>query len=329
MPYSLSDLQFAARYPFTDAAKSMLSGRAVSISFDVMERAERRVAEALERENIPTLYSDDPQRLENELLSYPVAKMIVSSMDRTFLGKFINAEVRRATNYIRESENDWQRLAKEFGIAVRSSGIDVKAVDVKSYLRYMPKYAECSLVNQNIDRGFVILDIGRFLLLLNEAARTAVSAGMPIQPSLIPKELKTDVSEVASRLEERFRSKVQKKTYQPTSGEIAPCMKVIMENLRTGQDVPHVGRWALATYLMKKGFDIDAIVGIFSGAPNFNEKTTKYQLAFIQKKDYSVPLCANLDSYGICVAKCGTKSPLQYGSRFVGRFRRKENYGAR
>jgi DNA primase large subunit len=312
---SINDLQFAARYPCTNAAKSIISGKAVIITFDVMERAEKRVADAIEKENIPLLYSDNPELLEIELLSYPVAKMIISLMDRRFLNKYINAEVRRTLNYLRESEQDWQRFTKDFGIILGRSGIDVKAVDIRSYLRYIPKDPECTLVNQNVENGLVIVDTPKFLLLLNEVAKTAISSGMPIPPSSIPKELKKDLDEIVSRLEERFRWKIEVKPFQPTaaSGEIAPCMKAIMDNLATGQNVPHIGRWVLAVYLMKKGFDIDTIVKIFSGAPNFDEKITRYQLTNITKKSYSVPSCTTLDSYGVCIAKCGIKNPLQYG----------------
>jgi DNA primase large subunit len=326
--YSLSELQFAARYPFTDAAKAMITGKTVSINFDVMERAEKRVESAIRTDDIPTLESTDHKLLETDLLSYPIAKMIVSCMDARFVGKYIDAETRRATRYLRESESEWQKLAKGFGISVKESGMDIKAIDVTSYLRFVPKVEGCSLVNQSVNDGFVTIDVKTFLLVLNEAVRTSVSMGLPIPQTSMPNDLKKDILDAAGRLEEQFKPKVQRIWQPSTSGEMAPCMKALMEKLRTGQNVPHVGRWALAIYLMKKGFDLDTITNIFSGAPNFNEKTTKYQLSFIQKKGYSVPLCVNLDSYGVCIAKCGTKSPLQYGSRF-GSYKKRRSYRTR
>ena len=73
MEYNINDLIFAARYPFTKKAKEMLTGKNVDISYSVMERAKRRVSNAIILENIPTIETNNREILNGELLSYPLS----------------------------------------------------------------------------------------------------------------------------------------------------------------------------------------------------------------------------------------------------------------
>jgi len=96
-----------------------------------------------------------------------------------------------------------------------------------------------------------------------------------------------------------------------------PCMAAILDALRRGENLPHTARFAITTYLLKKGWDIEQIVDLFRNAPDFNEKITRYQVQHIAgkvggRKEYAVPSCKTMKEWGLCVANCSIRNPLQY-----------------
>lgn len=311
--YDLEDLKYAARYPFTKLAKEIITGKEVKIDYEVMERASRRASNGVIYENIPILETSDKELLARELLSYPIARMIISLIGIKYLNRYVNSEVKRATRYLQENEEDKERIAKEFGISLSKNKIDVK-----SYLRYIPKTKEYSIVNQDLNEGSINLDSGGVIAILSEAVRQHIQMGMPIKREGMPKDLTADLEESANKLQEEIREArivTERVGRVETGGEIAPCIKRLLDQLKNGENVPHIGRWVVAAYLLKKGFSVDEIVTMFSSAPNFDEKVTRYQVEFIKKKNYGIPSCVNLDSYGVCIQKCGIKHPLFYGTK--------------
>jgi DNA primase large subunit len=98
-----------------------------------------------------------------------------------------------------------------------------------------------------------------------------------------------------------------------------PCIRKLIEELALNVNVSHTGRVALAIYLVNAGAKDDEIVGYFRHAPDFSEKTTRYQVEHIRKKQYKMPSCATMDSYGICVADCRCGSPLNFRDAVHGR----------
>ena len=240
--------------------------------------------------------------------------MIVSLIGGAYLNRYVNAEVKRAARYIQDNEGDKEIIAKEFGISLVGNKIDVE-----SYLKYIPKTKEFSIVNQKLDAGAVTLDSVGINAVLSEAIMQSVQSGLPVRKEAMPKELKADLEEAAQKIQAEMkdaRISFEKTTSLTISGDIAPCMRKLLEQLKNGENVSHMGRWVIAAYLLKRNdFTIDQIVALFSNTPNFNEKTTRYQLEFLKKKAYGIPSCVNLDSYSLCVQKCGIKNPAQYGRR--------------
>jgi len=316
----INELRFAAKYPFSKIAKGLITreyeegSQDISIDFETMKRAKKRVINGIRLNVVPTLETDNNKLLREEILSYPVARMIASLLDRRLMNKYLSSELKRVEKHLSENDNELFRLVKEFGI--ESKGFNV---DLKSYLKFIPKSKENRLVNCNIQSGAVILDMQSFISFTLEAVRRNIERGMPVRSDLIPKEIKKDVEEAVNEISGEIKtlgisSQIirEKERFISKTSEIAPCMKKLMEKFTFGENVPHAGRWILATYLLKIGYSIEDIISIYSNAPNFNEKITRYQIESIKKKGYMVPSCSNIDSYGLCIEKCGTKNPLQY-----------------
>lgn len=290
MEVPLDKLKFAMRYPFTKAAKEIMSSQAVQIDYRVMGRATKRAAGGILNENIPAMETDDRELLVAELLSYPVARMIVSALDLEFRNKYINGEVQRVRNYLypvgsgEPDKIEANRLAKELGI--EHSG---NIISLRSYLMYIPKTLDSRLILQKVQDGKVIIDDTRFMQVVAEAARSQIEVGLPVRQDTIPQELKKDIETAVKDVEDQLKGMREMKQQRAViaaraSGKMAPCMAKIMERARGGENLPHFARVAIACYLLKIGKTVDDVVELFSHTPNFNDKTTRYQVEFIQKK---------------------------------------------
>jgi DNA primase large subunit len=82
--------------------------------------------------------------------------------------------------------------------------------------------------------------------------------------------------------------------------------------MKKHENLAHHARWYLATYLLAIGMAEDDVVNVFSAAPDFSEKITRYQVSHIKKKGYSVPSCATVMTYGLCCAVCRIGSPINW-----------------
>ena len=97
-------------------------------------------------------------------------------------------------------------------------------------------------------------------------------------------------------------------------------MKKLIDDLRGSINVPHLGRVALAVYLIKAGLSDEHIGQLFSSAPDYNADTTKYQVAYTRQKAYSMPSCSTMDSWGVCVANCRCFNPTKFKQAIHGRY---------
>ncbi len=96
-----------------------------------------------------------------------------------------------------------------------------------------------------------------------------------------------------------------------------PCITNIMNALLRGEHLSHAQRFALATFLLNAGADVEYVLDVFRHAPDFNEKIARYQIEHLaglrgSRKKYSVYSCDKMKALGMCVAECGAKTPLQY-----------------
>jgi DNA primase large subunit len=166
-------------------------------------------------------------------------------------------------------------------------------------------------------RGYALLPYGYAINLAKNAYAEAVLAAVR----------KTDIEEIA-RLNEKHKQFIQTvlNLYElprppPSRGPegTPPCMEAIINAIKSGVNVPHNARFAIVTYLLHRGWDVEQIVDLFRTLPDFNEKITRYQVQHIAgqvggRKRYAVPSCETMASWGLCPTNlgCGVKSPLRY-----------------
>jgi DNA primase large subunit len=310
----IKELLFAAKFPFTKAARDLISAE-VTIDYDLMERSKKRVEDAaFGRRIMPTIINDQ-SILFRELLSFPIAKLIISQIDKRFkrevMDNFVSAEAMRSIDFLKNEKNfemDAERLCRELGISRKGYNIDIF-----SFLKFAPA-EHFYLENQDIADGYVLLDKEKFLAIIFEAVKRTIAQKMKAEAQ-VPEELKEDIAEVAGEINKKLESYKRirwKREERGRTEDIPPCMERIIDRMLAGENIPHIARWVIGIYLIKSGKSIDEIVNLFSHLPNFDEKRTRYYLEYIKKKGYSVPSCANMESYGLCISNCGIRNPMAY-----------------
>jgi DNA primase large subunit len=198
---------------------------------------------------------------------------------------------------------------------------DYFVIPVPDYLKHATHFheKEWKLVNRLVDNGNVFLSAHETVRLIRKELDNFISS--KIQSASIPRvpdSFKKPVSDLVN-LAKKFSVQFVETTEYP------PCIKHAIEVLSKGENLPHSGRFMLATYLLNKGQTIEDIAPLFKNAPDYNEKVTLYQLKhlagnFGSGTKYSCPSCDKLKSENLCYAipECDNIiNPLQFGRKKI------------
>lgn len=306
-------LAFASRYPFTSEAKALVAARS-KLSYEEIDAAKERVRLALTAGELPLLKAELDAEMERQVFSYAGARVIVACLQsKYFRGRYAVAESKRAGKYMeREDDATLSRVAAELGMRFTRMGEKEAPYTMRfpDYLRFVPKDVKYKLVNKPLANGNVLLTRHEFLRVLEEGIRGRIEETFPSDVSGVPAELAKAAEEVRKALpkEEAFGGKVVMK-----EGEYPPCVTELITRLRSSENLPHSARWFLAVFLLNTGMTAEDVITLFRTAPDFDERTTRYQVEYIAKKEYTTPACVSVDSYGVCVAECRIGSPINFG----------------
>ncbi len=300
-------IDFAVRYPFTNAAREILKIKGVSINERLADIAVERIITSLSNIVKKTAAIHESEKLE-EIASYAVARMILAHMRNTYITtRYAISESKRAASYLSTAqEEEFDNITKQVGVVAVKKGNEF-VLPLPIYLKNCPKSIDYRLVNRNVAHGLVSITRQELVRLVEEAIR------QHIEKIPIIKDAKEEIKNAAKCLVERLPKFKQPITYAQTTSQLhPPCIETLMEEVRQHKNLPHQARWLLAVYFIKKGMGEKQLCEVFSMFPDYNKKITKYQVTHAQAHDYSVPSCATILSYGLCVAQCGIKNPLQY-----------------
>jgi DNA primase large subunit len=326
-----------ARYPFRSTAREAVEAAEVDLAAvvagesAVVERAMGRIRGALRDGTV----GDPHRRTRVELLSYPVARVLVSLVDEHVLvHKYARAEAATAHERFSEefaaatefqsTQTDRLRLTDllaEFDLAraVRETP-EGYCVSVGAYLEHAADQwgDEWRLVNRDLRAGEVPLSEDELLVLCRQAVRHRVEEGLPFEvPEAIAEELEEEIEQVRELLADLELTR-DIDTVVPDL--FPPCMKHLLDQVQKGEHLEHHSRFAIASFLTSIGMGTDEIVDLFQVNPGFGEEVTRYQVDHIRgatsPTEYSPPSCATMQSYGDCVNmddRCETIShPLSY-----------------
>ncbi len=291
----------------------------------VRERGKRRVLQAI-GDGITRYENPDLVSAEKELLSYPVARILVSCIkDGYLIKRYALAEAKSAYERIKVLQAEQlKELALDFDIDLTLDDRSI-VVHFTDYIRFAnvihePKW---KLVNRNMNRGTISLQKEDFSRIMQEAVRKRIESSLPLAvPPEICASLQGHLEEIHNALAAR-KSEFSIEEFKEIMPDcFPPCMVHALSNANAGVNLPHSMRFALVSFLLNIGMNTDGIIELFKVSPDFDEERTRYQVMHIHGATgtaYTSPSCATMTTYGNCFGKdtvCERIShPLNYYRR--------------
>ncbi|RLM68076.1 DNA primase [Halorubrum sp. Atlit-8R] len=339
-----------AKYPFFASAREAVASAAVSLpelvatDAPAVDRARERVERALLEGTVASESGAFPGEsaydTQAELLSYPIARILVSLLDSDpAIEKYAAAEAATAMERVRrdlETDDELRSvsaatvalddLLAEFDLAdavrpdatapagARGAGAatgggagrdpDSYRIDVGPYLRLTsPEWGDSwRLVNRALADGAVRVSREELLAALEAAVEARVAEGLPF-------ELGAD-EEIAAALESRvadLRRLLSERTYAEPPDVVAPalfppCMTNLIEKAERDAALSAAESFALMAFLVGIGMTPDEVVA-FCADTSLDAEGIRYQTEFLtddRGTQYPPPTCETLANYGIC-----------------------------
>jgi len=312
------DLSTIAKYPFLNDAKQYIKENGPSIDelLDGLfyERARtigiERLDNALKNGDVGNRRLASNTDRIMEIYSYPIARMVAVSVGNNYfkrryaLGEAIHAY----KNLVNERPSFLVELSKELNIyAEYVENLDTVKVFFKDYLRYAPtRYKKWKMVNRDMVDGYVKISIRNLNRLILESLRIRIEKELDSRKSnkTIEKIFSTDIKRFQKIVSVNIKKMDEAPAGKLSYKKLPPCMKDILVAIQRGENVPHMGRFALVSFLNSLQLTTSEILNIFSNTPDFQEDRTRYQVEHItgesSSTSYKSPGCDKMRTYGIC-----------------------------
>ena len=326
------------KYPFLTEAGKYLNDKGFSLEQfgsdadlkKIVDNAFERIITSSEGRIFKSDPSSNNSALPLEIFSFLIAVILLKlSGMNTLIRRFSLAEARRAEKFLEKDLMNHQDATKAklslqilqelFSVTVDKTDNEFTIL-VSDYLKHSINFheREWKLINRKVTNGKVHLTPHETVRLVRKELDRHIYT--KINSSSTPQMI-VGFETYVEKLKQ-LAKKFEVKTVE--SKEFPPCIKHAIEVLEKGENLPHSGRFMLATFLLNKGQTVEQIAPLFKNAPDYNPKVTIYQLNQLSGKsgttEYKCPSCEKLKSQDLCfpVPACDTIiNPLQFGRKRV------------
>jgi len=298
-------------YPFTEEASENVRNAGYSLESllekttfkSVRSRAAERVRGAIEGQISDQRANTDAEHL-SELLSYPLARIMVSCLDdQPLLRRYALAEAKLAFRRVQKEREDLIFLANDLGLHPQGSG--PWKLHFAEYIRFAhalrsPKW---KLVNKDLQEGYLTVTDEELKRLLEEAVRERVMKGLPLKVEENVCSTLAEYLEPIKRELKAIKSRQRQDLGKVEAGAFPPCIKNMLSDVASGKNLAHSARFALVSFLLQINMTPEEVVGLFNASPDFDEERTRYQVEHIAGASgtkYKPPSCATMLTYGNC-----------------------------
>jgi len=334
----MDQLIFLQNFPFTEKSRNFFKESKLNpedVSGTIIKRAALIISRAnSNQEYVLDLTNSSREMIQNEIIAFPVAKLILSSMNTPNIKEKFSLLMKKKTfTAIIHHSNPKKialSLADDFGIKYTLSDekeffVEIKLID---YLDIYFVDDESKLINKNVSNGTVYLSINDFARFLSEKAYKKVFDSLPIEKKFIPKTFVNYAKTIDSQL-----SVIEKKSFDlKLVGKInpdlfPPCMKVLYSDQASGKKLSYLGRLVLASFLFQLGMRKEELLSLFSKSPDYKKHISEYHIDRIYQKKLSAPGCKKMADYGLkvkeCENECKSTHPVRY---YISKLRYKNKF---
>jgi len=307
-----------ARYPFFEAAREAVEAADADL-LDLATAGDAAVDRALARVETSLAAGTVGERHPSdraELLSYPVARVLVSLVDRPALvRRYAAAEAATAHERFREDLGGAEyrstsrdaitlrELLAEFDLAGDVHGATA-TVEADAELRvHVGAYLSLSaglegdrwrLATRRLADGLVPVTGRELLLLLREAVRERVADGLPFPE--VPDPIAEALAPAVERLREGLGDHRPPASRDVLAPELfPPCMTDLAERALAGESLSPHARYALVAFLTSAGLTPEEVGDLLPvDAAGYQAE----RLGSEAGGGYAPPTCATMQSYG-------------------------------
>jgi len=334
----MSHLQELSKYPYLHDAKIYVKKQQIGITElikdPLYERARtiaiERLEHAFDQKDVGSRRLSSESDCIMELFSYPLARMITCCInDSYFTRRYALGEaVRFYKNLTKENLTRIVDIVQEFDFNIQynddTGNISIYFTD---YLTYAPtRYKTWKLVNRELKDGYITITTKDLSRLSQEALRHRINEELATKPchELVKKQFNEEINQIKNKVSTQRKNNETIPLGQLDVKKLPPCIKRILADVQAGENVPHMGRFALVSFLSSLKLTTQDIIDLFNAAPDFDEEKSRYQIEHItgevSSTSYKPPGCDKLKTYGLCPSEeideiCKkTSHPLSYYS---------------
>jgi DNA primase large subunit len=281
----------------------------------IINRAEKRIEEAI----LYGTVSERQRKDEIEILSFPIAVMMTAATKDPFLKRrYALAEAKRTYNLLKqENKEKIMEIAKIFKWRIKES-------EKQDFLKETAKYdfalyftdflrnaagfheKKWKLVNRLLYDGYVYITKSEAARLIMEEVRSHIETKLEVKELTLPENITDRVMSLKQLFsKQRGELKLEEVPKEVVTTGFPPCIKSFHDSIIAGRHIPHVGRFALTSFLLNIGMTVENVVDLFRTLSDFNERMTRYQVAHIaggkgSRTKYIPPKCETLRTHGVC-----------------------------
>jgi DNA primase large subunit len=332
----MKNLLKLAKYPFLNESKQYVKENKLSVeellNDPIYEPAKligiERLENAFKNRDVGIRSLATEYNCIMEILSYPIARMIAVCIgDIYFIRRYALSEAIHAYNQlINESLSSMINISKEFNFNIKFHSDDNRiSIFFTDYLKNAPtRYLQWKMINREMKNGYISLTNKDFARIIQEALRSRINHELDSKKciQIIKESFKYDINRIKI-LVGNHRNKIESIPLGKLDIEkLPPCMKDILKSIQSGENVPHMGRFAIVAFLNSLKLNSNEILQLFSTAPDYEEEKSRYQVEHISgttsSTSYVSPGCEKMRSYGICPTEKMTdlckkiRHPLNY-----------------
>ncbi|WP_202320115.1 DNA primase regulatory subunit PriL [Archaeoglobus neptunius] len=251
-------------------------------------------------------------RAKMSLLTYIASRMIVSAMDDWVRMRYA---VNEASYYSEWLKKDAEKNELVLRLVAIDMGVKLDGwnVHISDYVRASSRIRDdrWRLLNRRLRHGFVETSKFEVVRIIEELLRAKLFEKVPVVPQV--RSAVEDLTKKASKEAKKFDFDLGDVDLKC----LPPCMKEILSELKRGMNIPHTARFAITSFLLNIGMDVDGVIALFKSAPDFDEEKTRYQVEHIagergKGSEYISPSCDTMRTYQNCISNCRVTHPLIY-----------------
>jgi len=312
------ELKTLSKYPFLNASKQYVKENNLSIEEllddPLYERARiigvERLDNTFKNKDVGNRSIVTDTDCIMELLSYPIARMIAVCIDDVYFKRryALGEAVHVYKNLINENTTFLLDIAKEFNLSIQYD-LDTRQIKIFfiDYLQNAPtRYKEWKMINREMKNGYIRVSHKELARIIQESLRNRINNELDSRncSGKIMKTFPSDIGRIKNQVM-KHREKIQAMPIGKLDiNKLPPCLKRILSQIQAGENVSHMGRFALVSFLNSLKLNTNDILKLFSTAPDYEEERTRYQVEHItgtiSSTTYRPPGCEKMRTYGIC-----------------------------